>query len=622
MLAYDYQYIFMGDKMRFIRKFFCRFLFILFVGIGSFSYSGDFLFFRSGHHFISSVQADSYSGLSSEEKNYLRQQGYSDAQISNFEQEAGKFGETRRDTSSQNDYKFSSEAKKMTAALAKQFGPKSLSYVKYANSSPALQQGSVGLAAIKGAASGFVEGLTGKTGMNNYELIFTAFTSIQNGCWFCPVFSTLFTTINSLAARTNSGLASTIAGGPGSLLWLLFYGYILFVIGKMFLTSAFKEISGMDLLSKIFIPLLTCVIATILINNWKAIYTYLLDPLLIGAIGLGQEIQGNTAANFSASAGLTGITIDTTCDLSSFGNTMATTAPRLNSLSFEGGGAVSANFIEISSSGMALADGVGEAIQCFLKTSSQILIAWMTIGATFMADCWKEKVFFIFPNFQMLIIGLLIFIGAFLIFLSFPLKLLDAMFRLMFVTALMPLWIAFYVLPQTRSYTQKAFGMLVHIMVTFVILSVVLVMVCEIIKSIFTPAVSGIDIKQLADLLQSDKAAKAMEKINFSSVGIFLSFALMYLAFSLVGKAETFIGQFASGGGSLGIGQDATSRVTGAAGKAGNVGVHAVGAAGRLGAKGAKKAGSKVASSYRAYKAEKRAETPTPEPTPRPEGGG
>ena len=622
MLAYDYQYIFMGDKMRFIRKSVFHFLFILFVGIGAFSYSGDFWFFRSGHHFISSVQADGYSGLSSEEKNYLKQQGYSDAQISNFEKAAGRFGETRRDTSSRNDYKFSSEERDMSVALAKQFGPKSLSYVKYANSSEDLQQGSVGAAAARGAIGGFADGLLGRTGMSNYELIFTAFTSIQNGCWFCPVFKTLFSTVNSLAARTNSGLARTIAGGPGSLLWLLFYGYILFVIGKMFLTSAFKEISGMDLLSKIFIPLLTCVIATILINNWKTIYTYLLDPLLIGAIGLGQEIQGDTAANFSASAGLTGVTIDTTCDLSSFGNTTATTAPRLNSLSFERGGTVSANFVEISSSGTALADGVGEAIQCFLKTSSQILIAWMTVGAAFMADCWKEKVWFIFPNFQMLIIGLLIFIGAFLIFLSFPLKLLDAMFRLMFVTALMPLWIAFYVLPQTRSYTNKAFGMLVHIMVTFVILSVVLVMVCEIIKSIFTPAVSGIDIKQLADLLQSDKAAKAMEKINFSSVGIFLSFALMYLAFSLVGKAETFIGQFASGGGSLGIGQDATSRVTGAAGKAGNVGVHAVGAAGRLGAKGAKKAGSKVASSYRAYKAERRAETPTPKPTPRPEGGG
>ncbi len=587
--------------MRFIKKSFLQWSFLFLMGFCAFSFSGHFSFTDPESSFVSSAWADGYSGLTDQEKNYLKSKGYSDQQISNFNEESKKFAETRRDTSSKNDYKYSKEAQGMTKALASEFGSKNLSYVQYANSSEELQQGSVFGAGLAGAARGFWEGLTGTSGMNNYELIHYAFTAIENGCWFCPVFQTLFSTVNSLAAKTNTSLAHTIAGGAGSLLWLLLYGYILYVIGKAFLTSSFKEISGMDLVSQIFMPFLACLIATILINNWKSIYTYLLDPFLIGAIGLGQEIQTNAADSFSGSAGLSGITIDTTCHLSSFGTSSGVAS--LNAVRFGPGGGVSANFIEVSSSGAAFSNGVGEAIQCFLKTVSHSLIAWMTIGATLMADCWKAKIYFIFPNIQMFIIGLIVFIGSFLIFVSFPLKLLDSIFRLMFVSALMPLWIAFWIIPQTRKYANAAWEMLIHVMVTFVILSVVLAMVLQIIGSVFTKSVSGIDISNLTNLLASDKASDAMQKIDFSGVGIFLATALMYMAFSLIGKAETFVSQFAKGGGNLGIGQAASARVTQGVKNVGNVGVHGVGAASRVTSNTIKNVGSKIASSYRAYRA-------------------
>ncbi len=460
-----------------------------------------------------------------------------------------------------------------------------------------------------------IEAACPEDGKTTFERIYNSFTGIADGCWFCPIFNTLFETINSLATKMNDpsasdSLAKLIAGGPTSLLWVLLYGYIIFVVGKAFLTSTFKEISGTELVSEVFMPFLRCIIAALLIFNWHSIYTYAINPLVVGSIGFGQSIQEQGGAEGRVvKVTISGGKSEKKCDNLTYSATPTSKNMNLRFNKRRAGSSV--EIYTLPDAKQAFSEDVGKAIQCFLMNVSQNLIVWMSVGATFLADCWGLGFMHILPHWTMLFVGLIVFLGAFLIFISFPIKLLDTLFRLMFVSALMPLWIAFWVIPQTRQYTKKAWEMLVNVLVTFVILSVILVMLYQIIASIFNKNVSGIDLQTMITLLGEDKSKQAAEKIDFSGVGLFLSAALMYLAFSLLGKAETFVGQFASGGG-IGIGSDVSKHVTKGTQLVGKVGAAAAGAVGRSGLNTIrsrvinplKNYGASIAGAYRAGEAE------------------
>ena len=106
----------------------------------------------------------------------------------------------------------------------------------------------------------------------------------------------------------------------------------------------------------------------------------------------------------------------------------------------------------------------------------------------------------------------MIFIPTFMIFLTFPFKLVDALIRLIFVSALMPLWVALWVLPVTNGYASKAFQMFLYALVTFIALSVIMTMILIIMDSSFD---SLEDASGFWRALKDDKTLDAMEKIDF-----------------------------------------------------------------------------------------------------------
>ena len=138
-----------------------------------------------------------------------------------------------------------------------------------------------------------------------------------------------------------------------------------------------------------------------------------------------------------------------------------------------------------------------------------------------------------------------------MIFLTFPFKLVDALIRLIFVSALMPLWVALWVLPVTNGYASKAFQMFLYALVTFIALSVIMTMILIIMDSSFD---SLEDASGFWRALKDDKTLDAMEKIDFGKKLIFMYVALMLLCFSLLGKVEAFVSHFVSGQ-NLGIGE-------------------------------------------------------------------
>ncbi len=370
-----------------------------------------------------------------------------------------------------------------------------------------------------GAAAGLATYNALKPEECSFNDILNSFYSLNDGTWFGPVFNTLFNSINQLVVATNENLSGSVV----LILSLLLAFYILFTVTKA--VVSFSPIEPSKLISDIFFPVGRCIIAMWAIKNWQYIFSDMISPLLNLGITFGNEIiakvQTTTAYKASLSSGVEYMTA--TCRVA--GNA-------------------------------GLDKTVCDSIQTFLATVASNLLVWMAFGATMITDCWDKGWMGVLPSFKMFIMGLLLFIFTFMVYVSFPLKLIDALFRLMFVVVLFPLWCAFWVVPQTRKYFGKALEMFLNVLATFLSASVVLVMVISILGSLF----DGLNMSKIIKLLQEGKGEAAMKEIDFSTSGLFYSICLLFMSFHLVSKVDYFANIFVKQD-SLGIG-GAVSKAT------------------------------------------------------------
>lgn len=362
----------------------------------------------------------------------------------------------------------------------------------------------------------------------SYPAISKSFQGDNRGCWFCGVFETLFDATNTLATtltiqQSPTGNEPVLTKDAKALLYLGLLFYILFKVLKAVIS--FGEIDGKQFFTDLFMPILKCLMAMVVLLNLSSFYSQIVNPLAELSIGFATEIQSN-------GGGMNTINMNSRGGTTNMSNSCPS-SPR-----------------SASSGDVVFDSGVHNAIQCFLETTSGSLMVYMAVAATFICDSFKLGFMRVFPYWSMLIVGICLFIGLLAIFLSFPFKLLDGMFRLMFVSALMPLWVVLWVLPQTRGYSKKAFDMFLNVLVTFIVLSVILLMCLT---------VMGAPLEVLTETtfqsaLINGHTKQAFEMIDWSTGKFFILLAMIFLAFSLVGKTEEFVNSFVGGGVGGGMG--------------------------------------------------------------------
>ena len=195
---------------------------------------------------------------------------------------------------------------------------------------------------------------------------------------------------------------------------------------------------------------------------------------------------------------------------------------------------------------------------------------------------------------SMTVAGAIIWLGFWLIYLMFPLKMVDAFVRLAFVFALMPLWVVLWVFPITQQYTKKAWEMLLSACFLFIVLSVMISLVLVLISNIVpnelqSPEGGSISRSNFFKLLCSDdKMDEAMKYVEFGSGLCMNAIAFTAMSFSLLSAAAGISNSFIGGGGSVqtNVGDGMASTAT----QAGRVGWSATRAVGQTAAL----AGSKV----------------------------
>ncbi|MGN0919968.1 MAG: hypothetical protein ACI4OR_04360 [Alphaproteobacteria bacterium] len=355
----------------------------------------------------------------------------------------------------------------------------------------------------------------------SFVKVMESFTSINEGCWFCDIFTTLFNAINTITAS----LSDTLIADGKLLLGLGLSFYILFKVLKA--VVSFGATSPKEFFTELFMPVLKCLVAMAVLYNLGSFYAQVVNPLTALSIGFSTEILSTDSAR----------------ELTVQVNSRSGTTTRINACD-------ALSSVSTTSQNNGFGPEVNNAIQCFLKTVSSNLILYMALGATFITDSFKLGL--IFPKWSMLGVGLCLFIMTFGLFLSFPFKLVDSMFRLMFVSALMPLWVVLWVLPATRGYSKKALDMFLNVLVTFIVLSVILQMSLTILGA----ALDGLgdNSTRFWQLLTMGKTEEALKMIDWSTGTFFTMLAMTFLANALVKQTDSFVNNFVGGstGGGMG----------------------------------------------------------------------
>lgn len=341
------------------------------------------------------------------------------------------------------------------------------------------------------------------------------------GCFFCPIYSVIFDALNNLATNIAEGTADLFLMIAG--IGLLFL--IAWKVGR--LVTQLQEVDIMQFLEDLFKPLGRAIIAVCLLMFPISIFYYLVSPMVQLSLTAANVIYTEAGAKEMTIVKLAreaeGINLTVNC-----------TSPQKLNAQNEG------------KREMAFSPSVKESLICNLQQVSASLVVPMVLGSILFIASWFTGIFGVIPNFVVMGIASILIFFYFFMLVSYSTKLLDALMRLAFVAALMPIWIVLWIFPGTAQYTKKAWDQLLTACFMFLALNVMLAFILLMLDSVQFP-------DRFIDYLVQGKVMKAIVELTVSA---FVACLLPLICMPLLGAAEQLAGSI-TGAQSLGLNEAA-----------------------------------------------------------------
>ncbi len=311
---------------------------------------------------------------------------------------------------------------------------------------------------------------------NVYTGILRAFLAVGGtGCWFCPIFDTIYNVANALASDIYNNLRSLFL----ALLALGGFGWLLFTVFK-FITTIHGPNVG-ELMTTLFKGLGTIMLVSLfLVPNVSFVTGYLVNIPAMMAIGLSNDILQTSGFSTGNTVSYQTYSADTLMcpgsrsmsNLQSQSNTLQLCTPS-DGAAFEN---------------KALSRELHDEMSCLLKRVSAELIFGMALGATLITTgLTGGPLGGLIPSFPVLLVGILIFISYFALFVMIPFKLIDLILRICFVVILLPVFIICFAFPATRGYTKKGWELFLSCWVTLIALCIFISFALALVTAVFTP---------------------------------------------------------------------------------------------------------------------------------------
>lgn len=252
----------------------------------------------------------------------------------------------------------------------------------------------------------------------------------QKECFFCPLFGVIYRAADEMASlamdKLAAAFATLIALGLG--IWIAFQ--------TLTHVSSLTKQDAPKFLGNLLKQGFKFIIAFLLLQYQKEVYTWIVNPLLKSGLEFGQNLL---------SYKLSGIDEQ---NIATVGGNFYTQATYVSLH----------RFIAAIQNSIAFMQAIGTSLMC--------------IGGNLMINIslndWEFG-----TGFQMMIQGLILAIFGFLLSLAFAFYLIDAVVQLGIVGALMPFMIACWPFKLTAQYTNKGFSMLLNSFFVFVFVGLV-----------------------------------------------------------------------------------------------------------------------------------------------------
>ena len=168
------------------------------------------------------------------------------------------------------------------------------------------------------------------------------------------------------------------------------------------------------------------------------------------------------------------------------------------------------------------------------------------LGRALMCYAWIEKQAVIFPQFSILLEGIIIYVFGLMILLAVGFYLLDCAIHLCIICCLLPLLIASWPFKMTAKYTKTGWGMLLNVFFRFVMLGVVIVTAFELMKNA---------LEQQGDLegaINSNDINAIKDAMQISGMQMVLLIACSMMAMKIIKESGMLASKFESGGAATG----------------------------------------------------------------------
>ena len=362
-----------------------------------------------------------------------------------------------------------------------------------------------------------------------------------NSCWFCDLFVSrtgdggLFGAINNLVTTVYNELASDfiLLLGVGVLF------VILFKVAKILVSL--QEVDVIQFLQDLFKPLGRCIIASTLLAisiaaGTETIFSMIVAPVFDVSLELGRNVMETALKDQEYS-----IVKDV------------------------GTGSVSRQWMRNkckaakpgTPGNKAFGTDEGKLLRCWMEQVANCFIVGIALGGAMMSVAVAGSSFFDW-GFSLWLCGLVIWGSFYILYLMFPMKVIDAFVRMAFVLTLAPLWITLWVFPATVQYTKKAWDMFLSACLMFAILGIMIALVIQIMDGAIPdtrpPGAGNTLRKGLIACMKSGNDQAATTWVPFGGGAILNCFAFAAIGFTLLGAASTLANTFVGGGGDLGIG--------------------------------------------------------------------
>ena len=379
---------------------------------------------------------------------------------------------------------------------------------------------------------------------------------IGSNCLTCPIFEKVLSAVQSIATGAFDVLNASLSKLLG-VAFALYLGYeTILLVGS----PATQKLS--KYLTSIIVQGFKVTVAILLLSEPDFIYGTLISPIIESGIDFGMELSDSNQE----------------------------TVKQLGAkYTFSSGSYIPSELMQI----------IVGSVEAFNLQAATM----PAIGQSMMCNAWIELSWFVFPDFVLLIEGLVIYIFGMGIILSIGFYLLDCTIQLGIVCGLLPFFVASWPFKITSKYTKSGWEMIMNTFFNFVMMGVVITAANEITLQALS---NGIKKEELADYLNTNNVPALKEAIGFGGLQMIVLVVCCMIVYKLIKDTNSLANKFAGGAGiNMGaqLGGTAASIATSVGKAAARTGGKAVkGVAGSAyeasGAKGAVNAGKTAAKNF------------------------